>query len=197
MESEATACDKGHVVDLSEWHCRHVYLLICKDAYRRSLRLTLCVTAADGWAGMCLAKIFCLWEGRGTNCHKRWKDLHIDTLLTQTLVVRTFCCLRLYCCLPLKLKCTPIVLWNPISCWCSCCWRCCSHESWYSARVVVLILLHQRSTWIMMASNCKAVPRASLLTIMRWRYDWLVSYFKEKQPYFQNDTDIFFILMDF
>lgn len=83
------------------------------------------------------------------------------------------CLLLLYHYLPLKVKHSPIVLWELISCWCGCCYCCCCcRECWYSACAAVLILLHQRSAWIIMASDCKAMPRASLHIIMRWRYDW-------------------------
>lgn len=99
--------------------------------------------------------------------------------------------------LPLKVKHSPIVLWELISCWCSCCYCCCRREFWYSACTVVLILLHERSARIIMARDCKAMPQASLHIIMRWRYDWCqmnTSYLENKTT---NDTDILLILMEF
>lgn len=126
-------------------------------------------------------------------------QFYFNTL--QTIVLLTFCrLLLLYCYLSLKVKHSPIVLWELISCWCSCCYCCCCCESWYSACAVVLILLHQRSAWIIMASDCKAMPRASLHIIMRWRDDWCqmnTYYLERKQPHFQNDTDMLLSLMDF
>lgn len=110
------------------------------------------------------------------------------------------CSLLLYCYLPLKVKHSPIVLWELVSCWCSCCYCCCCCESWYSACAAVLILLHQRSAWIIMASDCKAMPRASLHIIMRWRCDWCqmsTSYVEEKNTIFLDQRWNLSSVMDF
>ncbi len=115
--------------------------------------------------------------GRQTAWHKEQTDRHFSFcfILIHLKLFRCWlsrCSLLLCCYLPLKVKHSPIVLWELISCWCSRCYCCCCRESWYSACAVVLISLHQRSAWIIMASDCKATPRASLHIIMRWRYDW-------------------------
>ena len=192
-KSEATTSNKkGHVLDLSELYHGRVCLLGCRDVYRRSWKLTLCVATADGWAEMVFGQILLpqyLHTGRQaerqSDIQKGQTDRQTDR---QTLDLALFyfntlqtvvapasrCLLLLYHYLPLKVKHSPIVLWELISCWCGCCYCCCCccREYWYSACAAVLILLHQSSAWIIMAGDCKAMPRASLHIIMRWRYDW-------------------------
>lgn len=111
-------------------------------------------------------------------------------------------CLLLYCYLALKVKYSSIVLWELISRWCSCCSCCCRRrcrrESWYFSCADVLISLHQRNSWIIMASDCEAMPRASLHIIMRWRYDCrqtITLYLERNQPCLQNDSLYFVVLL--
>lgn len=145
-ESEAATCNKGHVLDLSEWYRGRVCLLSCKDVYRRCWKLTLCVTTTDWWAEMVFGQIPLPQylhtgrqadrqldiKGRQTDSHLLFFLFYFDTV--QTVVVLTFCCLLLlYYYLPLKVKHSPIVLWELISCWCSCCYCCWCCESRYSA----------------------------------------------------------------
>lgn len=123
---------------------------VCPACSSDTGRLTLCVTTADGWAEMVFGLILPLqhlqtgsltwkvdsrgWQTCASLCV--FIGMHFGTV-----VALTFCCsLPFYCYLPLKVKHSSIVLWELISCWCSCCYCCCCCESWYSACTVVLIL---------------------------------------------------------
>lgn len=196
---------KGHAPALSERYHRRW------DARRWRWELTLYVTAADGWAETVLGQILlpqCLHTGggnakgeRGGPADGRLLPVHCYFNALRAITLPTLCCLPLLCWyLPLKVKPSPIVLWDLISCWCSCCYCCCCRGSWYAACAGVLILLHQRRAWIIMVSDCKAMPRASLHIIMGWREDWCqmnTYYLRREQPHFQKDTDMLLTLMGY
>lgn len=189
------------------WASDTTGLLSCWDLYRRCWNPTLCVTITDGWADgvwpNTAGSIFTHWQtgSRQTAWHEGHTARHTDRHS-----LFPFCFILIHIKL-LWCSAAPALLFTPqgetlpplFS------------ESSYAVDVVVAIVVVAvnpdispvQSFWsyylIIMASDCKVMPRASLHLIMRW-FDWCqmnTSNVEEKQLYFQNNHYILSSVIDF